>query len=267
MMKLSQATPSVVGDIWNESASTLSGRPYIAEVAAAVVGRLYAKFEESLVMARAFLSVPYQSLPARQQQFAANLARSVGLENLLGPHTPVHSLLATQGQLSEWNNPRDSRSHVAIPLLSEAFVASIPMTSRLLKELGLPLSWVQDPGAVMERSMLGSEVGVFFVADPIHATDELGRKIIPAQDFVSRHLVRSVFAVGGVVFGGAVFALVFFGKDPIELRTARAFMPIVNQVKALLISRCSMSRVFPPYSLAHGDSESGSGTPSTEAGV
>jgi hypothetical protein len=248
-MKLLQATPSAIGQVWTHLASSISDRPCIAEVATAVVAELYEKFEESLVMARAFLTVPYEILPERQRQFATNLAQSVQLENLLGLHTPVHCLLASRGQSREWNDPHESRGHVAIPLLCETFVSSIPMMSRLLKELGLPLSWVQDPGAAMERQMLGSEVGVFFVADPTNATDELGRKIISAQDFVTSHSVRSVFAVGGVMFGGAVFVLVFFGKDSIESRTARAFMPIINHVKGFLISRCSMLRVFPADNL------------------
>jgi hypothetical protein len=250
-MRLSQVTPAVVIGTWVERSSSLSDRPCIADLASMVVDGLYEKLEESLVMARAFLTVPYQVLPERQRRFAAGLARSVQLESLLGPHTPVHSLLATRGCVPEWNDPRASHGHVAIPLLSDAFVSSIPMMSRLLKELGLPLSWVQDPGSVMEGQMIGSEVGVFFVADPINAVDELGRKIIPAQEFVARHSVRSVFAVGGVVFGGAVLVLIFFGRDSIESRAARAFMPLINQVKGTLVSRCSMSRIFRPDDLSH----------------
>jgi hypothetical protein len=252
-MKLSQATPVAVGDVWTARAVSLSARPYVAEVATTVVDGLYERFAESLVMARAFLTVPYQILPERQRQFATNLARSVRLENLLGPNTPIHSLLATRGCVAEWNNPLQSRGHVAIPLLSEAFVSSIPMMSRLLKELGLPLTWVQDPGAVMERQMVGSESGSFFVADPANALDELGRKIIAAQEFVASHSVRSVFAVGGVVFGGAVFVLIFFGREPIESRAARAFMPLISQIKGTLIARCSMSRIFLPEDIAVRD--------------
>lgn len=245
-MKLSDATPAVIRDIWLQKSSSISDRPYIAEVAETVIDGLYERFEESLVMARAFLTVPYQMLPERQRQFATNLARAIHLENLLGPYTPVHSLLATRGRVSGWNNPRESRGHVAIPLLSEAFVSSIPMMSRLLKDLGLPLTWVQDPGAVFERQMIGFEVGCFWVADPANAVDEFGRKVIPAQEFVTDHQVHSVFAVGGVIFGGAVLVLIFFGQDRVESRSARAFMPLINHVKGTMVSRCSISRVFRP---------------------
>jgi hypothetical protein len=256
-MKLADVTPLLVRDAWVARAQGLPARPCIAAVAAAAVDCLYEQFAESLVMVRAFLTVPYQVLPERQRAFAAGLARSVQLSDLLRPHTPVHSLLATRGKDPEWNRAHESRGHVAIPLLSEAFVSSIPMMSRLLKELGLPLSWVQDPGTAMERQTIGSEVGVFFVADPERATDEIGRLIIPAQEFVSGHAVRSVFAVGGVVFGGAVFVLILFSREPIALLTARAFMPLVSLVKSTLVSRCSMARVFPPESSGDPDSVGG----------
>jgi len=262
-MLLSQATPAVIRDIWTERCASIPARPTVAEVARAVVEGIYDAFEDSLVMARAFFTVPYQILPERQRRFAHDLARSVQLEHLLEAHTPVPSLLATRGCVAEWNHPDQSQGHVAIPLLSEAFVGSIPMMSRLLKELGLPLTWVQDPGAVMERLMIGSEVGLFFVADPAHAVDELGRKIIPAQAFVTNHSVRAVFAVGGVVFGGAVFVVIFFCRDPVLSRTARAFMPLISEVKATLVLQCSMSRVFPPDAAEDrgGGQETGTASP------
>jgi len=153
-------------------------------------------------------------------------------------------LLATRGCMEVWNDPRKSQGHVAIPLLSEDFVDSIPMMSRLLRELGLPLTWVQDPGAVMVRQTIGSEVGFFYVEDACNATDELGRKIIPAQDFVSKYSVQSVFAVGGTIFGGAVLVLILFCRDQIDQRTVRAFMPVTNWLKGVIISKCSMSKVF-----------------------
>ncbi len=260
-MKLSQATPAVVYDAWTERASSISERPCISEVAQSVVDGLYERFEESLVLVRSFLTVPYQSLPGREREFAANLARSVQLEDLLAPHTPVFCLLATRGAIAEWNDPRESRGHVAIPLLSESFVASFPMLAMLFKKLGMPLTWAQEPGANMQKWMTGYDVGLFFVEDPASAINELGRKVIPAQEFVAGHSVRSAFAVGGTIFGGAVFVLTFFGRDPVESRTARAFLPLINQVKGTLISRCSMSRVFLPEPPAGRDDGNVPGPP------
>ncbi len=249
-MKLSQVTPSIVRDTWTHSALPVAFRPFIADVLSDAMAGMFAMFEESLVLARAFLTIPYRLLPPRQQAAALTLATSVHLESLLGPSTPVLCLLASGGEIPAWNDPKSSRGHVAIPLLSDDFVASIPMISRLLKELGLPLSWVQDTGAATDRQMFGAEVGVFLVADAASALDDRGRQIIPAQDFVAAHSVRSVFAVGGMVFGGTALILVFFSRDTLDLRTARAFMPLVNQIKGLCIARCSVSHVFSPESAA-----------------
>jgi len=249
-MRLEQATPTQVGDIWRTASERVPGRPLVAEVAAAAVGDLYACFAESLVLARAFLTVPYATLPPGRRRFAEELAHAAHLADLLAPHTPVLCLLATRGSLPAWNHCGQSRGHAAIPLLSDAFVASIPMLSRLLKELGLPLTWVQDPGMDLERQTLGTEVGLFFVADARAAIDEQGRQIIAAQPFVAEHGVRSVFAVGGTVFGGAALSLIFFARDAIAQHRARAFMPLVNQMKAMIVSRGSMARVFAADELA-----------------
>jgi hypothetical protein len=254
-MKLSQATPATIRDAWLGRASTVAARPTIAAVAEAAASGVYEKFADSLVLARAFLTVPYSVLPGRHRSFAKAMARSAGLGELLVPHTPVHCLLATRGRLSDWNDPRRSRDHVAIPLLSDDFVASIPMIACLLKELGLPLTWLESPGPTMERRMIGSHVGSFFVADPAHAVDELGRRVVPARGFVAEHSVRSVFAVGGAVFGGSVLTLIFFCTEPLGSRHARAFMPLVSHMKGLLVSRCSIARTFSPDEYATGGSD------------
>ena len=246
-MRLSRATPSLILDLWEQCRHTVGDHPYISELATAIVDDLYVEFAESLVLIRAFLTVPYENLPAFQHDYASRLALSVDLEDLLQPHTPVHTLIATRGRDPEWNHIQASRGHVAIPLLSDDFVESIPMMSRLLNDLGLPLSWAQDPGTILERYMLGSEVGCFWVADPVNAVDKLERKIISAQDFVLDHSVHAVFAVGGILFGGAVFTLIFFAQDPVESRTPRAFMPLINQMKGTMVSSCSISRIFSPH--------------------
>ena len=252
-MKISDTTPAAIREAWEECALRIAGNPYVDELAAVILDALYARFDESLVLVRAFLTVPYKALPPRQHEFATRLAASVGLERTLSDFTPVHSLLATRGRLPAWNRPSASRGHVAIPLLSNDFVASIPMMSRLLKELGLPLTWVQDPGANVVKQAIGSEVGFFYVVDAPGAVDNLGRPIITAQDFVAEHTVRTVFAVGGTVFGGAALVLIFFSQDTVDARIARTFMPLVNLMKGVMVSRCSMSRVFRPEEVAAGE--------------
>jgi len=243
-MKISQATPATIGQLWSTCTPRIRGLSYVDQIGEVVVDELYQKFADSLVMARLFFTVSYANLPELQSGFARQLARSVKLGTLLDPSTPVHSLLATRGCIEAWNDPGQSAGHVAIPLLSEAFVDSIPMMSQLLKELGLPLTWVQDPGTVLTRLTIGSEVGLFLVEDASTARDNQGRLIIPAQRFVSDYAVKSVFAVGGIVFGGAALVLILFSQERVESRTVRLLMPLINLLKAVLISQGSMSKVF-----------------------
>ena len=121
-MRLTGITPATVRDLWSACVSGLAESPCIEEVADVVVGRLYEMFPESLVMARAFLTAPFQSLPGRQRAFAAALAESVQCAHLLGPLTPVLSLLATRGCVEAWNDPRSSRTAAETPSLSDAAV-------------------------------------------------------------------------------------------------------------------------------------------------
>ena len=261
-MKLSTATPASLREIWVERSKRFPRRPSLATVASAIVNGVYEQFEESIVLARAFFTVPYCMLPERQSKFAADIARAAGRDNELKDNTPVNTLLATRGRAPEWNDVQKSRGHVAIPLLSNEFVSSIPMISQLLKDLGLPLSWVLETEGDTEGLALGSEAGFFFVEDPKVTVDELGRNIIPAQDFVIEYSVNSVFAVGGVVFGGTVFVLLFFGCDRLKSRTVRAFLPLVNMVKGTLVSKCSMSRIFDPEEAPNGNKQESSHPPS-----
>ncbi len=54
------------------------------------------------------------------------------------------SLPGTHGQEADWNDRHKSTGHVDIPVISSASVGTIPMISRLLKELGVPLDWIDS---------------------------------------------------------------------------------------------------------------------------
>lgn len=251
-MNINELTPSMLLELWTDCAPKISQASFLDEAAMALVEGIYKRFEESVVLSRIFFTLPFEVLPQRQKQFATNLAGSVGFSTELSPRTPILSLLATWGGVAEWTDPQKSKGHIAIPLLSEGFVASIPMVSRLLKELGLPLTWVHDAGTAMTKQTLGSEAGLFYVADALTATDEQNRKIIAAQDFVLSQKIGSVFAVGGVYFGGCVLVLITFCRQPVEHRVARVFMPLVNFFKSSTTSQFSLSRVFHPTPKEHG---------------
>ena len=55
-------------------------------------------------------------------------------------------------------NPRGSW---AFPLISSEFVGAIPMISRLLKELGVPLDWVDSHDSSMIEKTMARSAGLF----------------------------------------------------------------------------------------------------------
>ncbi|MCC6746853.1 MAG: hypothetical protein IT371_04295 [Deltaproteobacteria bacterium] len=244
-MNLNDCTSACVRELWERFAEgNPSGPANLEEEAHRLVAGLYERFAESLVLARGFLTVPYSHLPERRQRFAHGLAEGASVLPALVAETPVLTLLATAGAKPPWNDVRASQGHVAIPLVSREFVASIPMLAYLLRELGLPLSWAADAGSNYIREVLGSATGLAYVDDATQATDGEGRKIIAAQSFVTEEGVRSVFAVGGAYFGGAVLVLLFFCRERVRREAARRLMPLVNLFKGRTQPWFAPERVF-----------------------
>ncbi|HAO19855.1 MAG TPA: hypothetical protein DCQ37_04785 [Desulfobacteraceae bacterium] len=160
---------------------------------------IYREFSKSFVLSRLFITVPFCDLPDTNKTFVEKLAVSKGLQSQLQDNTPVLSLLGTCGQNGLWNDRNNSSAHIGIPLLSEAFIDAIPMMSRLLKELGIRISWLENFDSRIVTQKNGSISGLFYVEDAAESLDEKGRKIISEQDFVSQYQVRTVFGMGGQI--------------------------------------------------------------------
>ena len=115
------------------------------------------------------------------------------------------------------------------------------MISRLLKEFGVPLDFLDshDPDVLIET--IGKKTGLFFVEDAAKATDAEGRKIIAAQDFVADYDAKSVFGIGGAYDSGQLFVIVVFCRDAFSRTTAEDFLSLAtlfqNQTNGLASSR------------------------------
>ncbi len=133
---------------------------------------------------------------------------------------------------TNWNDRRKSKGHVGIPLISSSFVDAIPMISRLLKEMGVPIEWSDSHDAEVIIETIGHSAGLFFVDDAAEATDVQGRKIIAAQDFVSANNVTGVFGLGGAYDGGEVIVIVAFCSDSFPRESAEQFLSLVSLFKS-----------------------------------
>lgn len=71
------------------------------------------------------------------------------------------SLPGTHGQEADWNDRHKSTGHVGIPVISSASVGTIPMISRLLKELGVPLDWIDSHDSEIIKKAVAESSGLF----------------------------------------------------------------------------------------------------------
>jgi hypothetical protein len=239
-MKIERADQPTVGELSKLVRTQISGCSHLETAAQDLVAKLYDRFGESIVIARVFLTVPFHVLPDASRKFVEQLAGSAELK----PATPVLTLIGTRGKEADWNDRRKSRGHVGIPLLSSAFVDGIPMISRLLSELGVPLEWADqhDPSVVIEK--LGGAAGLFYVENAAEAVDRQGRKIIAAQDFVSQYGVQTVFGIGTVYDTGQMLVVVVFCRDLVSREAAELFPPLIETFKDLSGSLTAQRAIF-----------------------
>ena len=204
----------------------------LEEAAQKCVAMIYDQFRDSIVLARFYAVIPFGKLPQDAHRFATAFAAARNVNEALHDDTPVLSLLGTRGELSAWNERRSSRGHLAIPLVSPAFVEEIPMVSRMLKELGFPIEWVTGASKVVTTDLFGRLGGFFYVEDAATALDHQNRRIIPAQDFVSKHGVKTVFGTAGMyVRSRMLVTLIVFCRETLDRAALRhSFMPLGNVI-------------------------------------
>ena len=239
-MKLQQASASGISDLWSRNESHVRQSKHLEQAAQEWVSTVYTTFDDAVVLARVFVTVPFNDLPAPNKEFVQQLVESKEAASELKPTTPVLSLVGSHGRESNWNDRRSSEGHVGIPLISSSFVGEIPMISRLLKELGVPVEWVDSHDSQAIVNAIGSTVGLFFVENAAQATDDHGRKIIAAQDFVSNYGVKSVFGTGGAYPNGQMVVIVIFCSEALSKSVAEHFLSpttlFINQTKSLVES-------------------------------
>jgi len=204
---------------------------------------VYDAFSSTVVMARVYVVARHADLPPSVSDVADALATSKGL-NRLSPETPVMTLTGTRGALPAWNDRHTSAGHQAIPLASSAFVSQIPMVAALLSEMGLGLGWIDQRDLGFVEKHMGNLMGLFFVPDAASQLDSQGRKIIPAQDFVKQHGVRSVFGLGSSLGSGLFMALIVFTNTTLHKEDGERFTPLLSCLKRAAASLVQQKKIF-----------------------
>jgi len=197
-----------------------------------IVRYLYENFctkptgEKSCALVRLFKTHPYEDLEVELAEYA---------RSMLDHYPPLPAmkcmtLLATVGEQTEWNSRHTSVGHKAIPLASESVVAQIPMISQLIRQLGLDIKTVINPGPDLLVEIEQRKYNVFYVPEAI------GNPYIPAQDsFVIPFGIKSVLGFGGLLPSGNLFAIIMFLKVQIPHSTAQMFSTLALNVKTALL--------------------------------
>lgn len=206
------------------------GASSMDEAALEVTSFLYNSFRDPLTerpncaLVRCFKTHPYGRLPRALQAAALAAAPAAPAE-----FTRCLCLLASRGDLPEWNHCDGSQGHRAIPLATVEMVERAPMIARLLQQMGLAAGELVEP-----QGLPGSTERRSF--DVFHVEDAVGSSFVPAQEeFVKPFGVRSVIGFGGVLPSGELFAVVMFSKVRITQETASLFRTLALGVKLVLL--------------------------------
>ncbi len=178
------------------------------------------------VLARLFKTHSYGLLGKELQDFADKISTSESKS----PDMKCLTLLATAGELPEWNSRGKSNGHKAIPLTSEKFVRAVPMISNLVSQLGLEINHVIKPNPGILLDIAQKKYNVFYVPEA------LGSAVIPSQEnFVIPYGVKSVIGFGGVFPSGNLFATILFTRVFFEQRVADLFKTLALNIKLALL--------------------------------
>ncbi|MHC4271264.1 MAG: hypothetical protein ACYST2_02990 [Planctomycetota bacterium] len=217
----------------------------LEQAAQIVTDILYDQLSDSIVLVRVYATVPFAKLPDTNQNFVNNLAASNNITQLIKDDTLVLSLLATRGLKPPWNDRLKSQGHVGIPLASADFIDQVPMISRLLKEIVLDLDWIDSQDTNIVTESIAGISGVFYVEDAEQTVDNLGRKIIPAQDFVKENGVKTVFGLAiGYPDTSTFITMIVFCRDTLKKYQTEIFFPLIYTLKESTASLVSTQMIF-----------------------
>ena len=205
----------------------------LEQAAQIVVDILSEELGDRLGLARVFATVPFGELPESNRTFVTNLATTNNIMPLIKNDTLILSLLGTRGAKPEWNDRHKSQGHMGIPLASVSFVEKIPMISRLLKQVGLDLDWIDSEDTDIVTKSISGISGVFYVQDAEQAVDNQGRTIIPAQDFVSANNIQTVFGLAvGYPKSKKFVTIIVFCREMLDKDEVELFTPLIDAFKA-----------------------------------
>ncbi len=202
------------------------------EVSNNIIEYLYQNFvdsssgEKACALIRFFKTHSYSELTPDLQEYASGILS----DRILPDNLKCLTLLATAGELPEWNSRHQSVGHKAIPLANEDAIARIPMIYQLIQQLGLNPSIVVQPDPNLLTDLEQKMYNVFYVSHPKDSP------YIPSQaSFVLPFNIKSVLGFGGLLPSGNMFTILMFLKVAISPMVINLFRPLALNVKMAIL--------------------------------
>ncbi|HJU05544.1 MAG TPA: hypothetical protein VJ692_10375 [Nitrospiraceae bacterium] len=181
--------------------------------------------QPACALVRLFKTHRFENLDAELQRFAV---QRVGYSP--APFTKCFTLMATAGDLPEWNDRTCSRRFKAIPISGDSFVAQFPMFSQLMTQFGMDLHALLRPRSNLLVDERETTFNVFYVPDAE------GSPYVPGQEqFVIPFHIKSVLGFGSLLPSGELFATILFSKVPISRDTADLFKTLALYTKIAVL--------------------------------
>lgn len=180
---------------------------------------------KSCALVRVFKTHPYRELKESLPKCFFPLVNSTSPE----AEIKCWRLLAAAGTQPQWNS-WNTVENTEIALMSEDFVAQIPMISELSRQLGLDIPTLLGIKRQMLQELEAKIFDVFYLSDAEYSpfVSEKNSLIIPYQ-------VKSVLGFGGFLPSGNFFFVLMFLKIKIPSTTATQFKDLALGIKTALL--------------------------------
>jgi hypothetical protein len=232
MKRISEANPEDF-DYMLDSIERLDGFDSAQELAQAMVGICYERFQKSLVLLRLFLTAPYSALPAHDRQLVDEKTKVSETFDLLRAGTPVLTLMGTRGWAPAWNERDKSRGFRCIPLVSSKYVASLSMLAMQFRNMNFDFESFDGWDASMAGAeQTGKYSGMLYVRDAAVDRDDLGRMVVPRQEFVAEYGVKTALGFGAKYPNYPAMGILFTFTD--EILTRSEAEPFARLLEAYL---------------------------------
>ncbi len=202
------------------------------EVSNNIVQYLYNNFvdsssnEKACVLIRFFKTHSYRELTPDLQEYT----RGILSDRIVPDNLKCLTMLATAGEMPEWNSRHESVGHKAIPLVNEDAIANIPMIFQLIQQLGLNPGIVVQPDPDLLMDLEQKMYNVFYVPNALNSP------YIPSQaSFVVPFNVKSVIGFGGLLPSGNMFTILMFLRVEIPPMIVNLFRPLALNIKMAIL--------------------------------